>query len=164
MRTKQIEWTDKIAGIALSDIRVITPTVAQPVPFQVNRNKHNCMNDPSVTVANPDASKVFITEADPGSDHSQVMTNSLNISAGDVLCFNTRKGNPTGFDHTVTSAEMCAGGFARNDTIEYGEPAGICRDVDDDTNVDMTDVMTMWYDIADCPMPGTFAVNCRGWK
>ena len=164
MRTKQIEGIDKIAGSTLSDMRVIACTVAQPASFRVNRTKHNRMNDPSVTAANPDASEVFITEADPGSNHSQVITDSLNMYAEDVLHFNMSTGNSTEFDHTVASADICTGGFVRNDLIECGEPAGICWDVDDDTNVDMTNVMAMRYDIADHPMPGTFEVNCRGWK
>ena len=155
MRTKQIEGTAKIAdSIALSDMRVIAHTVTQPAPFRINRTKHDCMNDPSVTVANPDASEVFITEADPSSNHSQVMTGSLNMRTEDVLRFNMSKGNSTESDHIITSAEICAGGFALNDTIECGEPVGVCRGVDDDTNVDTTDAMTMWYDITDCPIPG----------
>lgn len=115
-------------------------------------------------VAKPDASEVFITEADPGLNHSQVIIDSLNMHAEDVLHFNMSAGNSTEFDHIVADDEMCAGGFARNDPLECGEPASICRDVDDDTNVDMTDAMAIWYDIADHPMPGAFEVNCRGWK
>ena len=48
--------------------------------------------------------------------------------------------------------------------------AGICGDVNDDGSVDMTDVMTLWYDIADYPTPGAYMisnawaadVNCDG--
>jgi K+/H+ antiporter YhaU regulatory subunit KhtT len=59
MRTKQSERTAKIAdSIAQSDMRVIAHTVAQPVPFRVNRTKHDRMNDPSVTVANLNRSEV----------------------------------------------------------------------------------------------------------
>ena len=155
MRTKQSERTAKIADITpLYDMWVIAHTVMQPAPFRVNRTKHDRMNDPSVTVANPNTNEAFITVADSSPTHSQVMTGSLNMCAEDVLRFNMSKDNSTKFDHTVADAEMCAGGFARNDTIERGEPAGVCRDVDDDTNVDMTDAMTMWYGITDCPIPG----------
>lgn len=162
MRTKQSERTAKIADItSLYDMWVIAHTVMQPAPFRVNRTKHDRMNDPSVTVANPDASEVFITEADPSSNHSQVMTGSLNMRAEDVLRFNMSKGNSTKFDHTVADAEMYASGFARNDTIERG-PASICGDVDDDTNVDMGDVMAIRYDIADHPVPWACAMNYCG--
>lgn len=155
MRTKQIERTAKITDdITLSDLRTIAHTVAQPAPFRVNRTKHDHVSDPSAMVANLNASEVFITEADPSSNHSQVITDSLNMPAEDVLRLNMSKDNSTEFDHTVTSTEMCAGGFARNDTVECGEPAGVCRAVDDATNVGMTDAMTMWYDITDCPIPG----------
>ena len=158
MRTKQSERTADIAdSIALPVMRV-APDVAQLAPFRVsgriNRTKHDRMNDPGVPVANPDASEVFITEADPSSNYCQVMIGSLNMRAEDVLRFNASKGNSTEFDHTVADAEMCAGGFARNDPVKCGEPAGICRDVDDDINVDMTDAMAMCYDITDCPAIG----------
>jgi hypothetical protein len=47
---------------------------------------------------------------------------------------------------------------------------GICGDVNDDGAVDMADVMTLWYDIADYPTPGAYTisnvwaadVNCDG--
>ena len=47
---------------------------------------------------------------------------------------------------------------------------GICGDVNDDGDVDMTDVMTLWYDIADYPTSGAYTisnewaanVNCDG--
>ena len=47
---------------------------------------------------------------------------------------------------------------------------GICGDVNDDGDVDMTDVMTLWYDIADYPYAGAYTisnawaadVNCDG--
>jgi len=47
---------------------------------------------------------------------------------------------------------------------------GICGDLNDDGSVDMADVMTLWYDIADYPAPGAYTitnewsadVNCDG--
>ena len=35
----------------------------------------------------------------------------------------------------------------------------ICGDVNDDGSVDMTDVMTLWYDIADYPTPGAYTIS-----
>ena len=57
----------------------------------------------------------------------------------------------------------------QNATIECGA-AGVCGDVNDDGNVNMADVMTLWYDIADYPAPGVWTisnawaadVNCDG--
>jgi len=162
MRTKQSERTAKIADITpLYDMWVIAHTVMQPAPFRVNRTKHDRMNDPSVTVANPNTNEAFITVADSSPNHSQVMTGSPNMRVEDVLRFNASKGNPTGFDHTATVAKMCAGGFEQNDTIERG-PASICGDVDDDTNVDMGDLMAIRYDIADHPVPWACAMNYCG--
>ena len=36
---------------------------------------------------------------------------------------------------------------------------GICGDVNNDGEVDMTDVMTLWYDIADYPTPGAYTIS-----
>ena len=36
---------------------------------------------------------------------------------------------------------------------------GICGDVNDDGSVDMTDVMTLWYDFADYPTPGAYTIS-----
>ena len=147
----------KISDVATLPAMLVAPDVVQSAPFRldgwINCAKHDRMNDPSVTVANLNRSEVFIAETDPSSNHYPVMTGSLNMGAGDVLRFNMSKGNSTEFDHTVADVEMCAGGFAQNATIECGEPAGICWDVDDDTNVDLADAMTTWYDIVDCPIP-----------
>ena len=147
---------------------------AQPTPFVisgwVNCTSGDPVNDPGVTVTNMDTSEVFIAETGASSNHYQVLTSSDNISAGNVLHFNVNKGsNSTEFDHTVTVAEMEAGGFVQNATIGPG-PAGICGDVNVDEAVDMTDVMTLWYDIADYPTPGAYTisdaraadVNCDG--
>jgi hypothetical protein len=158
MRTKQSERMAKIADSVALPVMLVAPDVAQPAPFLVggwiNCAKHDRMNDPSVTVANLNTSEVFIAGIYPSSNHAPVMTDSLNVSTGDVLRFNASNGNLLGFDHTATVDEVCAGGFARNDTIECGEPAGVCGDVDDNTNVDMTDAMVMWYGITDYPIPG----------
>ena len=161
--------------IALLGVLTLTATLAaaQPTPFVisgwVNCSNGDPVNDPGVTVTNMDTSEVFIAETSAGSNQYQVLTSSDNISAGNVLRFNVSKGsNSTGFDHTVTVAEMDAGGFVQNATI--GPREGICGDVNEDGDVDMTDVMTLWYDIADYPYVDAYTisdawaadVNCDG--
>jgi hypothetical protein len=47
----------------------------------------------------------------------------------------------------------------QNATIECGA-AGICGDVNDSGDVNMADVMTLWYDIADYSTSGAYEVNC----
>ena len=44
-----------------------------------------------------------------------------------------------------------------NGSVEIME--GICGDVNDDGSVDMTDVMTLWYDIADYPTSGAYMIS-----
>jgi len=156
---------------------VVTPIVAgQPTPFLisglVNCANGNPVNGPSVTVTNTNTSEAFIAETDASSNYYQVLTSSYNVSTGNLLHFNASNGdgNSTEFDHTVTEAEMCAGGFMQNAEIDCGEPAGICGDVNADGNVNMDDVMTLWYNIANYPTPGAYTisnawaadVNCDG--
>ena len=40
--------------------------------------------------------------------------------------------------------------------------ASLCGDANDDGMIDMTDVMTLWYDFADYPSVGAYEVNCCG--
>ena len=148
--------------IALLGIMMLiaAPAAGQPASFMVN-GYVSCTNDdpvnnPSVTVTNLNTSEVFITETNASSNYYQIITGSLNVSAGNVLHFNVSSSE---FDHPVMQGELDAGGFEQNTTIEC-EPAGICGDVNDDGDVDMTDVMTLWYDIADYPTPGAYEVNC----
>ena len=64
-------------------------------------------------------------------------------------------------------AMMAANAFL---LVEYGTQAGLCGDVNDDSSVNMDDVMTLWYDIANYPTPGANTisnewaadVNCDG--
>ena len=57
-----------------------------------------------------------------------------------MLNFNaSNNGNSTEFNYTVTHAEMCAGGFEQNITIECGQQQGICGDVTGDGKVRVGD-------------------------
>ena len=147
---------------------------AQPTPFIID-GWINCTNDdpvngPIVTVTNLNTNEVFIAETSVSSNYYQIVTSSDNVSAGNVLRFNASKGNSTEFDHTVAAADMNAGGFVQNATIECGGSSGLCGDANDDGVVDMTDVMTVWYDFADYPYSGAYTisnawaadVNCDG--
>jgi len=148
--------------IALLGIMVLiaAPAAGQPASFlvdgYVNCTNGDPVNDPIVTVTNLNTSEIFIAETNTNSNYYQVITGSLNVSAGNILRFNVSDNE---FNHPVTQEELDAGDFEQNATIEC-EPAGICGDVNDDGDVDMTDVMTLWYDIADYPTPGAYEVNC----
>jgi parallel beta-helix repeat protein len=144
-----------------------------PTPFViygwVNCTDGSPVNDPNVTVTNTNTSDAFIAETNASSNYYRVLTSSDYVSAGNVLHFVVSNSNSIEFDHTVTSVEMGAGGFTQNATIECGS-AGICGDVNDDGDVNMADVMTLWYDIADYPASGVWTisnawaadVNCDG--
>ncbi|MCK4460072.1 MAG: hypothetical protein KAU52_10210, partial [Methanosarcinales archaeon] len=105
-----------------------------PIPFVidgwVNCTDDEPANNPSVTVTNLNTTEVFIAATSASSNYYQVVTSSYNVSAGNVLHFIVSKGNSTEFNHTITEAEMCAGGFTQNATIECGGPAGTCGDCD----------------------------------
>ena len=50
-----------------------------------------------------------------------------------------------------------------NVTVNHGNVSvrvGICGDVNDDEEIDMADVMTLWYDFADYPYPDVYVVSC----
>jgi len=133
-----------------------------PIPFLidgwVNCTDGNSTTDPSVTVTNLNTTEVFIAATSASSNYYQVITSSYNVSPGNVLHFDVSKGNSTEINHTVTEAEMCAGGFTQNATIECG-PEGTCGDVNDDGTINMADVMTLWYDYANYPTPGAHEVS-----
>ena len=96
-------------------------------------------------------------------------------------------GTPVQFNDTATEASYTNGsavvGYWNVSAIATNEngtdmqtwwrdvtQAGICGDVNDDGSVDMTDVMTLWYDIADYPYVDAYTisnawaadVNCDG--
>jgi hypothetical protein len=128
--------------------------------------------DPDVMITNLNTSEVFVAETNASSNHYQVSINFTHINSSDVLRFNATDdlGNATVFNHTVTPDEMNAGGFVQNITIPITSSQHICGDVNGDDAVNMADVTTLWYDIADYPTPGAYTisnawaadVNCDG--
>ena len=114
---------------------IAAPAAGQPTSFLVDGyvscTNGDPVNDPSVTVANLNTSEVFIAETNTSSNYYQVITGSLNASAGNILRFNVSDNE---FDHPVTQGELDAGDFEQNATIEC-KPAGICGDVNDDGDV-----------------------------
>ena len=108
--------------------------------------------DPNVTVTNLNTSEVFIAETAASFNYYQALTSSLNVSTENVLNFNaSNNGNSTEFNHTVTHAEMCAGGlFEQNLTIP-SQQAGMCGDVDGSERVDMADYFLLVDYIAEIP-------------
>ena len=125
-------------------------------------------NDSDVVITNLNTSDVLAVETATDSNYYQAVTSSQNVNVGDVLNFNASNGNVAELNHTVTSEDMDDGCFVQNLTV--GHP-GICGDVNGDREVDMTDVMTVWYDFADYPYPGAYTisdawaadVNCDGY-
>ena len=106
-------------------------TAAQPTSFlisgEVNDTSGNPVNNPIVTVTNLNTDEVLTAKTDASSNYYQVVTSSFDVSAEDVLHFDVSNSGSTEFNHTATQAELNAGGFAQNATIE---PTGICGDVD----------------------------------
>jgi len=127
---------------------------------------------PDVGITNLNTSEVFVAETNASSNHYHVSINFTHINSSDVLRFNVSddSGIVSVFNHTVTQDEMDAGGFVQNFTIPITFSQHICGDVNDDGSVNMADVTTLWYDIADYPYPGAYTisdewaadVNCDG--
>ncbi|MCK4459804.1 MAG: hypothetical protein KAU52_08815, partial [Methanosarcinales archaeon] len=132
----------------------------------VNYTDEGPANDSDVVITNLNTSEVLAVETAADSNYYQAVTSSRNVSVGDLLNFDVSNRNATELNHTVTSEEMGDGGFEQNLTIG----PGTCGDVNGDGDVDMTDVMTLWYDIADYPYVDAYTisnawaadVNCDG--
>ena len=88
---------------------------------------------------------------------------TIEFNASIVKC-----GNDT---NVVNVTAWCDGTMVSDwDRADVHAPCGICGDVNNDGDVDMTDVMTLWYDIADYPYVDAYTisdawaadVNCDG--
>ena len=147
----------KLGLIVVLGALVLTVAIAtaQPTPFLIN-GRVNCtngdpVNDPSVTVTNLNTSEVFIAETNVGSNYYQVITSSLNVSAGNVLHF-VVSGSES--NHSITQAEVNAGGFEQNVIVECGGP-WVCGDATGDDLVTMADGRRVYMHL----IYGT-ALNC----
>jgi len=86
-----------------------------------------------------------------GSTYAQVGVNVTDVTAYYM----------NGSDNVVGQADdgdnmMPAGAFL---VVTYKVPAGICGDVNGDGEINMDDVMTLWYDYANYPYPGAYTVS-----
>ena len=98
------------------------PVAAQPTtPFMVYGWVEYSIGEPvlnpNVTITNTNTSEVFIAETSGSSNYYQVSTDSVHISAGDVLHFYARDGTEKTFAHTVTEEEINVGCFIQNITL-----------------------------------------------
>jgi len=156
-------------------VLAVAPVIAQPTPFlvsgRVDYSNAVPVNNPDVVVTNLNTSEVFTPEITIGSNYYQVEIQSYNVSVGDILHLHACDGTGTELNHTVTQGDIDKGCFEQNLTIPVTTPSQrICGDANDDGVVDMTDVMTVWYDFADYPTPGAYTisnvwaadVNCDG--
>ncbi len=162
--------------LILPGIFLLTAIIAnaQPAPFlitgMVDYSNTAPVNNPDVTVTNLNTSEVFITITTAGSNYYQIETTLYNVSAGNILHFHAGNGTGTELNHTITQDDINTGGFEQDLTIPAAFNLRICGDVNSDGAVNMADVMTLWYDIADYPTPGAHTisnewaadVNCDG--
>ena len=144
-------------------ILTATPAIAQPAPFLISGGVSYSnavpVNNPDVTVTNLNTSEVFTPETTTGSNYYQVVTSPYNVSAGNILHFHTGNGTGTELNHNVTHDDINTGGFEQNLTIPTTFIRHICGDVNGDGVVNMDDVMTLWYDIAEYPAPGAYTTS-----
>ncbi|KAF5426643.1 hypothetical protein C5S39_14650 [Candidatus Methanophagaceae archaeon] len=138
--------------LVLSATVIAQPPTPSFIRGWVNCNTGDPINNPNVTITNLNTSEAFIAETAASSNYYQALTSSLNVSTGNVLNFNgSNNGNSTEFNYTVTHADMCAGGFEQNITIECGQQQGMCGDVDGSEMVDMADYFLLVDYIAEIP-------------
>ena len=111
--------------LALALICMAAPAMAQPIPFVINgyvfdSNGDPC-NDPSVAVTNMNTGVSVDAKKALASNYYRLALSSDDVSDGDVLQFEASgclQSNTT--PHTVTQAEVVAGGFKLNITLEDG--------------------------------------------
>ena len=90
----------------------------------------------------------------------------LGVNVSDVTGLVVSQDNKVSFGDDGDSM-MAANAFL---LVGTGEQTGLCGDVNNDGEVDMGDVNTLWYDIANYPSPGAYTisnewaadVNCDG--
>jgi len=144
---------------------MVATATEPPTPFHaygwVKYSNGTAVLDPNVNITNLNTTENYTVETNASYNYYQVITSSCNVSASDMLNFSASDdGNSTNRTVTVTPGNMTEGGlFEQNLTIPAPQ-VGICGDVNDDGEIDMTDVMTLWYDFADYPYPGAYVVNC----
>ena len=86
-----------------------------------------------------------------GSTNAQVGVNVSNVTAL------YQKGNSNVAGQSDDGDNMVpANAFL---VVEYTTNPAICGDVNDDGNVNMDDVMMLWYDIANYPTPGAYTIS-----
>jgi hypothetical protein len=98
-----------------------TVTVEGPSPFIISGfvtylDGAPVLN-PTVTVTNLNTSEILNADTNETTNYYAITTHSNHVNAGDVLHFTASNDNTTSFNHTVTQAEMTAGGFVQNITI-----------------------------------------------
>ena len=107
---------------------IAAPAAASPpTPFLisgwVNDRHGDPVNDPAVVVTSTD--EEFVVKTNVSSNYYQAMTDSDNVSAGDVLGFSVN--GDTAINHTVTD-EISAGGFGQNLTVPIQIPGDVNGD------------------------------------
>jgi len=109
----------EISGISVNNGTVEINATHFNISGFVNYTTGDPVLNPNVTITNLNTSEVFTAETNASSNYYQVLSNFAHISVGHILHFyaSDDMGNLTEFDHTVTQAEMDAGGFAQNITI-----------------------------------------------
>ncbi|MBN1761546.1 MAG: DUF3344 domain-containing protein [Methanomicrobia archaeon] len=73
--------------------------------------------NPSITVTNLNTSEILSANTNETSNYYAIATDSNHVNAGAVLQFNASNDNAISFNHSITQAEMTAGGFVQNITI-----------------------------------------------
>jgi hypothetical protein len=88
-------------------------------------------NYPAVNVTNLNTSEEWTAEKDASSNYYQLMLSSCaDVIAGDILRFDLTSpdGSSNITEHTVTQAEVGAGGFEYNITLEFRPPGDVNGD------------------------------------
>ena len=115
----EVAVNNATVAIAQSDPSLSTPFM---VHGRVSYEDGSDCSDPVVTITNLNTSREWTAEAGETSNYYQIaLLSCADVIADEVLCFSVTSpgGSSNITEHTVTQAEVGAGGFEYNITLEY---------------------------------------------
>jgi len=117
----EIRTSRPIVAVAL--LMLAAPAMAQPTPFVISGYVHKLCGDPcdgtSVRITNVNTSEYWNVASDSASNYYQLVLDSRNVSADNVLQFDAQGClQSKTVTHTVAADEITTGGFVEDITLE----------------------------------------------
>jgi hypothetical protein len=127
LRLENVKLSDPVSGSISTEVNNATVEIAQPsTSFLIHgyvsyENGSECDN-PTVNITNLNTSKEWTVKTNETSNYYQIMLSSTDINTSETLQFNAASPDKSQWnvtEYAVTRAEVDAGGFGCNITLEY---------------------------------------------